>query len=67
MRQIEFLEPVKLPEGQYAHGDRVTLPTALANLCISKGWAKCVSTGETGERKSGAQTIDPDKLSQVFA
>ena len=59
-RKIEITEP-----GGFLHGrDRLNegevrvLDEALANEFIRLGWAKCVDTGEQGERKPGAQKLE---------
>ena len=55
MRQIEFLETVRISSGEYQAGDRLSFDDAEAADYIRVGWAKCVATGETGTRTPGAQ------------
>lgn len=66
MRKVEVTE-ARLLDGstEYVAGDVKTLPDDKAALWISLGWAKCVETGETGERKPGAAApISPESISQ---
>ncbi len=65
-RQIEFVEPggVKLGKMHYMPGDTVSLDKDIADMCVRQGWAKCVATGEIGERKAGAVKIDVQNISQ---
>lgn len=61
MRQVEFLEDVKLSgHGFCGAGDKRTLPDDVATTCIQAGWAKCVESGECGERIPGQRVINDD-------
>lgn len=69
-RQIEWTEenPVKVGKNEYAKGDRTTHPKEIADEFIRLGWAKCVKTGETGERIEGAQKLRVnDAIMNTFA
>ena len=61
-RQIEFLEkdPVKIGKLEFEKGDRFSFPKAEADQYIAAGWAKCVKTGETGERVAGHKAMQVD-------
>ncbi|MEZ0155273.1 MAG: hypothetical protein AB9Q22_10290 [Candidatus Reddybacter sp.] len=65
-RQIEWVEEpfVRLESGDKFPGDRNTLPKAEADQYIDLGWAKCVETGEIGERKPGAVALKVDSVEQ---
>lgn len=63
-RQIEFTEPVIIGAVDYSAGDRKTFPATDAAEYIRLGWAKCTATGEQGERKAGAEAIQPATVSQ---
>ena len=65
-RQIEWVEEpfVMLEKGKQYPGDRATFPKIEADLYIDLGWAKCVETGEIGERKPGAVAIKVNEVSQ---
>lgn len=66
LRKIEITEPeLKLGTNTYYAGDIKSFPKAEADEYIRVGWAKCVETGEQGERKPGAQSIDIDSVTQV--
>ncbi len=61
MKQVEILEVIK--EGYLVRhaGDIVTIDDSLADVYIANGLAKCIKTGECGDRKEGAAkvTINP--------
>lgn len=61
MKQVDILEYIKEGIFERYEGDRVTLDDGLANAYINAGLAKCVDTGECGERKGGAVklTVNP--------
>lgn len=65
MRKIEITEET-LRDGTalYSKGDVKTVDDERAALWISLGWAKDAATGEQGERKPGAQAVQPDKVTQ---
>jgi len=64
-RRIEWTEMVRIHDGEHQPGDRTTYPKAEADQYIGLGWAKCVETGETGERKPGANgPLSVDKVTQ---
>jgi hypothetical protein len=67
-RKVEVTEE-RLLDGasEYLAGDIKTLPKAKADQWIALGWAKCVETGEQGERKPGAAPIKPDNVSSTVA
>lgn len=57
-RQIEILEDVLRDDARhYVKGDIITVDDAKAAEWIHYGWAKCVQTGEVGERKPGPQKL----------
>jgi hypothetical protein len=64
MRQVEFLEPVRIGHTQYETGDRKSFDDNEAGEYIRVGWAKCVETGEVGERKPGAQKLQVHNVTQ---
>lgn len=59
-RQVEITEENGIRNGtnHWHKGDRATLPKAKADEFIRLGWAKCVATGEQGERVAGVHKID---------
>jgi hypothetical protein len=67
-RKVEVTEE-RLLDGasEYLVGDIKTLPKAKADQWVALGWAKCVETGEQGERKPGASPIKPDNVSSTVA
>lgn len=67
-RQIEWVEePFALIEKEQKFpGDRSTMPKFEADQYISAGWAKCVETGETGERKPGAVALKVQDVEQTI-
>lgn len=59
LRKIEITEEaLKIGAQVYYQGDVKSFPKAEADEYIKLGWAKCVETGETGERKPGAAPIE---------
>jgi hypothetical protein len=65
IRRIEFTEEsVKIGTETYYAGDVKSFPKNEAGEYIRVGWAKCVETGEQGERKPGAQTISVQSVVQ---
>lgn len=67
MRQVEFTEQVKLGTETYYEGDRKSFDEAEAAEYIRLGWAKCVQTGEQGERVPGAQKLNVQPVKQKIA
>lgn len=64
LRKIEITEEsLKLGTQAYYAGDVKSFPKAEADEYIRLGWAKCVETGETGERKPGATKLQLDSVS----
>ena len=64
LRKIEFTEEsVKLGTQTYYSGDVKSFPKPEADEYIRLGWAKCVETGEQGERKPGAVKLNIDSVS----
>ena len=54
-RRVTWLEDVKLRGGRNrTEGDTTTEPAEDAARYIDNGWAQDAETGETGERKPGA-------------
>ena len=66
-RQIEILEE-SIKEGVVTRyrGDICTLPKPLADAYISAGLAKCVATGESGERVAGPSKVSIDSTHMVM-
>ena len=65
IRRIEITEDVlKLGTETYYKGDTKSFPKSEADEYVRLGWAKDAETGETGERKPGAQRIDVHKVVQ---
>jgi hypothetical protein len=68
IRKIEITEEKLLLGTQtYYAGDIKSFPKAEADEYIRVGWAKCVETGEQGDRKPGSQRIDVQNVSQTVA
>jgi hypothetical protein len=66
IRKIEITEEVlKLGTVTYYAGDIKSFPKAEADEYIRLGWAKCCETGETGERKPGAEPINVQSVLQT--
>jgi hypothetical protein len=61
MKRIEILEQIKEGILTRHEGDVVSVDADLAQAYINAGLAKCVDTGECGERKGGAVklTVNP--------
>ena len=63
IRKIEITEDVlKLGTQTYYAGDIKSFPKAEADEYIRLGWAKCVETGEQGERVPGSAKISVDDV-----
>jgi len=68
LRKLEITEEVlKLGTETHYAGDIKSFPKTEADEYIRMGWAKCVETGETGERKPGAQRINVQGVLQKIA
>lgn len=66
LRKIEITETNLLIGTQtYYAGDVKSFPADEAAEYIRLGWAKCCETGETGERKPGAQSINIQSVKQT--
>ena len=67
-RQVEWVEEpfVMIGAEKKLPGDRNTLPKGEADQYIDLGWAKCVETGETGERKPGAVRLKVESIEQTI-
>lgn len=64
-RLIEFTEEeTRIGTRTYLKGASDYFPKAEADEYIGLGWAKDPETGETGERKPGAQRIKVENASQ---
>lgn len=63
-RKVEFLENVRIGHTQHEEGDICSFPKSEADQYIDIGWCKCCETGETGERKPGAQALRVDDSEQ---
>ena len=61
MKRVEILEQIKEGIVVRHEGDVVSLDDDLASAYINAGLAKCVETGECGERKGGVVklTVNP--------
>jgi len=64
--RIEITEPGGIKDGreQRGEGDIITVDDAKGQQWVDLGWARNVDTGEQGERKPGAQRIDPAPIVQ---
>lgn len=58
IRKLEITEEVlKIGTQTYYQGDVKSFPKDEADEYVRVGWAKCVDTGESNERKPGSQRI----------
>lgn len=64
MRQVEFTERTRVKSETYEPGDRKSFPRDQADRYIARGWAKCVETGEQGERQPGSVRVQPQSVAQ---
>lgn len=64
MRQIEFLEKVRVNGQTYHAGDRISFVDAEAAQYIGAGWAKDPETDEVGERVPGAARLEVENVVQ---
>jgi len=64
MRQVEFTESYKVGAETYEAGDRKTFEDGEAATYIKIGVAKCVETGEQGDRKPGAHVLEVQDIEQ---
>lgn len=68
LRKLEITEDVlKIGTQTYYAGDIKSFEKAEADEYVRLGWAKCVETGETGERTPGAQRINVQGVSQTVS
>ena len=69
MRKIEIVEAGGFRHGtdHFQEGEIRMVDDALAGEFIRLGWAKCVATGEVGDRKPGSQKIAVNDSVQVAA
>jgi len=66
IRRIEITEDeLKLGMQTYYAGDVKSFPKAEADRYIELGWAKCVETGEQGERKPGSERLAIDDVKTI--
>ncbi len=65
-RRIEVMEDPYFLDGKEKHylGDIYTEDAEKAQAFINAGWAKCVETGECGERVEGTSKIQPANVVQ---
>lgn len=64
LRRLEITEDIlKVGTQTYYAGDVKSFPKNEADEYIRLGWAKDVETGETGERKPGAASLNIDGIS----
>lgn len=67
LRKIEITEDeLKIGYQTFYAGDVKSFPKPEADEYIRMGWAKDVETGEQGERKPGAATIQPDSITSAI-
>lgn len=64
MKQVEFLETVRIGEIEFNKEDRKSFPDTEASEYVRLGWAKDMETGETNERVPGAQPMRVDNIRQ---
>lgn len=65
LRKLEITEEVlKIGTQTYYQGDVKSFPKAEADEYVRVGWAKCVDTGESNERKPGSQRIVAQDVTQ---
>jgi hypothetical protein len=59
-KMIEVTEPKGFKVGtvRYYKGETCSFPVEEADKYISLGWAKCATTGQTGDRVPGAVKLD---------
>lgn len=64
LRKIEIIEENGIKEGinHRQKGDICSINAGLAKQYIDAGLAKCVETGETGERVEGVSKVKVDKI-----
>lgn len=69
MRQIEWVEEpfVMIGKTKRYAGDKDTLEDEEAAEFIRVGWAKCVETGERGERSTKPTKIKVDNFIQTVS
>ncbi|MCJ8293352.1 MAG: hypothetical protein MJK15_03005 [Colwellia sp.] len=69
LKKIEILEVNGIKEGIVHRqcGDICSIDKDLANAYIGAGLAKCVETGEVGERVEGVSKIKIDKITTIIS
>lgn len=68
IRKLEITEEVlKIGTQTYYQGDIKSFPRAEADEYVRLGWAKCVETGESNERKPGSERINVQNVAQEVA
>ena len=66
MRRVRITEAtLNLGPDTYHQDDVVSIDDDQASLVIARGWGEDAETGETGERKPGAEPIELDGLKQA--
>ena len=66
-RKLEITETeLLLGTVRYYAGDIKSFPKEEADEYIRLGWAKCVDTGEQGERTPGSAPINIDNVTQTI-
>ena len=69
LHKIEILEKNGIKEGinHRQQGDICSIDADLARVYIDAGLAKCVETGEVGERIEGVSKIKIDKITTIVS
>lgn len=69
LRKIEILEEGGIKEGinHRQQGDICSIDEKLATAYIEAGLAKCVETGESGERVEGVSKVKIDKITSIVS
>jgi hypothetical protein len=68
IRKLEITEEVlKIGTQTYYQGDVKSFQKAEADEYVRLGWAKCVETGETGERKPGSTPLKVKNVTQTVS
>ena len=69
LRKIEILEEGGIKEGVNHRqcGDVCSIDKALADAYISAGLAKCVETGEVGERVEGVSKVSIKNVTTIIS
>lgn len=69
LKQIEILEEGGIKEGvnHRQQGDICSIETKLADVYIAAGLAKCVETGEVGERVEGVSKVSLNEVKSIIS